>query len=243
MTAVAAPARGKPAEFGQEILRRRWRLTQARLRIEGKRVLDFGCGNGAQTLTFQAGPRLIVALDIDRNDLKTLGHVVRREGVTTITPVLYDGRQVPLRSGSINRVMSFEVLEHVPDESTALRELHRVMEPGAQGVLTVPNKWWIFETHGARLPLLPWHRVPFLSWLPHSLHRRIARARIYTRSSLRRVLLAHGFIVLDMSYVTAPMDALELPWLRKVLRRTVFAADRTWLPVLATAILVHFRRP
>jgi len=243
MTAVAAPARGKPAEFGQEILQRRWRLTQARMRIEGTRVLDFGCGNGAQTLAFQAGPRLIVALDIDRSDLSTLGNTARREGVPTIAPVLYDGRQVPLRSGSINRVVSFEVLEHVPDESTALRELHRVMEPGAQGVLTVPNKWWIFETHGATLPLLPWHRVPFLSWLPHGLHRRIARARIYTRHSLRQVLIEHGFVVLEMSYVTAPMDALAFPWLQSVLRRSVFASDRTWLPVLATAILVHFRRP
>ena len=243
MTTSAPVARGKPAAFGQEILRRRMRLTLQRVNLTGLRVLDFGCGNGAQTLAFQNGPACMVALDICREDLDSLLEMLGQQGTTTIAPVLYDGRHLPLRSHSIDRVLSYEVLEHVEDESTALRELHRVMNPGAEGVLTVPNKWWLFETHGTTLPLLPWHRIPFLSWLPHPLHRRIARARIYTRASLHRLLTEHRFAVRELRYVTAPMDAVSIPWLQRVLRRTVFAPDQTRIPLLATAILAHFSKP
>jgi SAM-dependent methyltransferase len=243
MTPAATPARGKPAAFGQEILQRRLRLTLARTSLKGALVLDFGCGNGAQTLAFHAVPARIVAVDIDREDLVLLSETLHRDGIRNILPVLYGGRRLPVRSGSISRVLSFEVLEHVAEEAAALQELHRVMAPGAEGVLTVPNKWWIFETHGTSLPLLPWHRVPFLSWLPGRVHRRFARARIYTCGSLRRLLQKHGFTILEMCYVTAPMDAVRAPWLQHILRRTVFASDRTRIPVLATAILVHFRKP
>src|SRR5258707_13008782 len=45
-------ARGKPADYGQEIVKRRFRLTVAWLDFAGKRVLDFGCGNRAQTSEF-----------------------------------------------------------------------------------------------------------------------------------------------------------------------------------------------
>jgi len=243
MTTSAPIARGKPATFGQEILRRRRRLTLQRMSLTGMRVLDFGCGNGAQTLAFQDGPVCMVGLDICREDLDSLHDALGQQPARSIAPVLYDGRHLPLRSQSIDRVLSYEVLEHVEDESTALRELHRVMKPGAEGILTVPNKWWLFETHGTTLPLLPWHRIPFVSWLPRTLHRRIARARIYTRASLDRLLTAHRFAVRELCYVTAPMDALSVPWLQRILRRTVFAPDQTGIPMLATAILAHFRKP
>ena len=43
-------ARGKPADYGQEIVKRRFRLTAQRLELGNKTVLDFGCGNGALAL-------------------------------------------------------------------------------------------------------------------------------------------------------------------------------------------------
>lgn len=233
-------ARGKPAGYGQEILARRRRLTTALIPLEGKTVLDFGCGNGAQTVELAGARRRFVAVDIDLADLSTLRSAAGSTG--EIFPVLYDGSDLPLSDGSVDATVCFEVLEHVPDEAVALEEIRRVLKPGGDLVLTVPNKWWIFETHGASLPLLPWNRVPFFSWLPGPLHRRFAYARIYRKKDIVHLVTNHGFSVRSAMYVTAPMDALGILWLRDALRAGPFSRDATRCPLMATAILLHCRK-
>ena len=233
-------ARGKPARYGQEILARRCRLTLSLVPLDGKTVLDFGCGNGAQTLALAGARRRFVAVDIDLDDLSTLRNSSGE--ASGISPVQYDGTRLPLADASVDAAVSYEVLEHVRDEAVALDEVRRVLKPGGDFVLTVPNKWWIFETHGASLPLLPWNRVPFFSWLPGPIHRRFAHARIYRRKEIVHLVRAHGFSVLETLYVTAPMDALGPSRLRDVLRAGPFRDDATGCPMLSTAILLHCRR-
>ena len=234
--------RGKPAEYGQEIIRRRLRLTRERVALAGRQILDFGCGNGAQTIELVSPDSLIVAVDIDANDLGVLADQLRTRKIGSVLPVQYDGERIPVASASINVAVSFEVLEHVRDEATVLREIHRVLAPSGEFVLTVPNKGWLFETHGAHLPLLPWNRVPMFSWLPKSLHERYAKARIYRRKDIVRLLTSLGFDVLETQYVTAPMDVVTQPWLKRILRTTIFRGDTTRVTFLATAILVHCRK-
>ncbi len=154
----------------------------------------------------------------------------------------YDGRNIPLADGSVDFAVSFEVLEHVKEEAQILAELARVTRPGGILAMSVPNRWWIFETHGANLPLLPWNRVPFFSWLPKGLHDRWARARIYTKREICGKLSGAGFEILDSAYVTAPMDVVRWRPLRKFLRSTLFRNDRTGVPWMSTAVLVVARR-
>ncbi len=110
-------------------------------------------------------------------------------------------------------------------------------------VISVPNKWWIFETHGARLPLLPWNRVPFFSWLPRVIHERYAYARIYTKSRIIRVLQKAGYEILRVVYVTAPMDVLKKGRLKQFLLKYIFKNDSTNIPFKSTSILVVARKP
>lgn len=49
-----------------------------------------------------------------------------------------DVTQLSLASASVDVVLSFEVLEHVPDYRTALREFQRVLRPGGLLVVSVP---------------------------------------------------------------------------------------------------------
>lgn len=234
--------RGKPAEYGQEILRRRARLTNRMVNLQGKTILDFGCGNGAQTCEFlQAGGK-IIAVDIDLHDLKVFSSYLHNIGASTVLPVQYDGARLPIASTSIDVILSYEVLEHVPDESAALHELHRVLRPQGRLIISVPNKWWVFETHGAYLPLLPWNRVPFFSWLPRPLHRRFAKARIYTKRDIVNLLSNNGFQVLQTQYITAPMDVVKNQKLKHALRSTVFKGDTTILAFLSTSLLVYCQK-
>jgi ubiquinone/menaquinone biosynthesis C-methylase UbiE len=235
--------RGRPARYGQEITRRRARIVEGFFRLGGKTILDFGCGNGAQTVELAKHASAVIGCDIDASDIEVLRTFARENGISSVVPVLYDGKSLPVKDESVDAVVSFAVLEHVTDEKSALRDILRVLKKGGDFVISVPNKWWIFETHGARLPLLPWNRVPFFSWLPSAIHRRYAMARIYTLAGIVNLLRSNGFEVRKTCYMTAPMDVVPWPAVQKLMRIVIFRGDTTPLPNLSTEIFVHCRKP
>lgn len=235
-------ARGKPADYGQLILKRRARLTAECVDLEAKTILDFGCGNGAQTIEYASLKSEIIALDINETNLSILEQYNADYNITNIKPTLYDGSTIPLKDKSVDLVMSYEVLEHVGDEDVAMKEIHRVLKDDGEIVFSVPNKWWIFETHGAHLPLLPWNRVPLFSWLPKFIHQRFAKARIYTKNDMKHICYRQHFKIQRMDYITAPMDVVKNEMIKKFLRRYIFVSDTTRLPFLSTAILVHAKK-
>ncbi len=235
-------APGKPAGEGDLLIARRHRLVMEHLPTAGDVFLDFGCGNGAQTLLFEKDFPVIIGVDISADHLAELNRGAAERGAAErVMAVRYDGSTIPLPDSSVDFSVSFEVLEHVADERKALEELSRVLKPGAPLAISVPNRWWVFETHGADLPLLRWNRVPFFSWIPKKIHDRYAKARIYTRKEIRRKLVDAGFDVEKTIYVTAPMDVVRSPALKRFLRSTLFRKDRCRFPVFSTAILVIAR--
>src|SRR5918911_727457 len=74
------------------------------------------------------------------------------------TDVVQPGRDVleigtgtgalPFPNASFDIVVSFDVLEHIPDTDAHLAEVSRVLRPGGAYLIQTPNKWMnvIFET-------------------------------------------------------------------------------------------------
>ncbi len=245
--APAAPtpphlATGKPADPGQFVLERRARLVRPLLPAHARHLVDFGCGNGAQTFRFLDRFESVTGVDVVAGELAAFEAECRRLGIEArVRTVLSDGGPLPLTDGCADVVTSFTVLEHVADERLALAELRRLLRADGLLVITVPNRWWLFETHGADLPLLPWNRVPLVSWWPKRLHDRWARARIYRRREILALLRECGFEAVESLRLTAPMDVLPAGWLRNLARATLFRPDRTPWPFLATEILIAAR--
>ncbi len=238
-----APAGGVPASEGQLILQRRLRLVRRWLPEGTGRLVDFGCGNGAQTLLLAPHFAHTTGLDVQEDFLTQMRQAVADRGWSDRVAVERIGAQGDsLPAGSADVVTSFTVLEHVPDERAALARMYELLRPGGRLLISVPNKWWVFETHGADLPLLPWNRVPLVSWWPRALHSRWARARIYTKGDITRMLRESGFDVDEVVRMTAPMDMISWRPLRELVRSTVFRSDRTTIPFLATEILVAATR-
>jgi ubiquinone/menaquinone biosynthesis C-methylase UbiE len=236
-------AGGVPATGGQFVLERRARLVRALFRQPGGHLVDFGCGNGAQTLYFTEDFDRLTGVDINETFLKDFRREIVSRGLDSkVQAVVTDGGPIPLPDGAADVVTSFTVLEHVPDEQAALAEMRRILKPGGILIISVPNRWWIFETHGADLPLLPWNRVPLVSWWPKKLHDRWARARIYRRREVEKLLVQSGFSI-DVSFrMTAPMDMI--PWgpVRRMVRSVLFRPDRASFPFQATEIVVAATR-
>jgi SAM-dependent methyltransferase len=232
-------ARGKSAQATDLIIERRHRMVQPFIEDHRGTLLDFGCGTGAQTLLFLDDVERIVGVDVDATSIEKFHQTIARRSLgQRVEAIEYDGRTLPLADASVDFAISFEVLEHVLDERRALEELRRVLKPGARLAMSVPNRWWVFETHGAALPLLKWNRVPFFSWLPKPLHDRWARARIYSRREIVGKMRAAGFTIEDAVHITAPMDVVKHAQVQRFLRSTVFRGDRTAVPFFSTAVLV-----
>jgi ubiquinone/menaquinone biosynthesis C-methylase UbiE len=59
--------------------------------------------------------------------------------------VVADMQRLPFRSGSFDALVSFGSLEHAPDLDQALRECHRVLQGGGNGLFVVPNSFGVLR--------------------------------------------------------------------------------------------------
>lgn len=233
---------GRPAAFHDRIIQRRLNLVEAIPNFTGKdlSLLEIGCGSGASLFMLSAKMKTCVGLEITNeyeaefNDYKT------KQGIQNCTFQVADVVESK-PAQQFDRIISFEVIEHLSDESGMQYYFDALKDDGILA-LSVPNKWWIFETHGAKLPLLPWNRVPFFSWLPRPIHEKFANARIYTKQRIQSLLEAYGFEVIDSQYIMAPMDVLPSGMIKDWVINTIFNADTTAIPFKSTSIFVVARK-
>jgi 2-polyprenyl-3-methyl-5-hydroxy-6-metoxy-1,4-benzoquinol methylase len=228
---------GKPADDEDRIIGRRIRILEKYPEFfdREKTLIEIGCGSGA-TIN-QIAHRFGSATGVDIFDYSATFEKNRQKyGAGNSRFVQLDLEKTVL-PGKFDRLISFEVIEHLRSEES-ISAYYDLLRDGGMAAISVPNKWWIFETHGARLPLLPWNRVPFFSWLPTRIHERYANARIYTIGRISKLLESQGFTIVDSSYITAPMDVVKNRTIKNMLTKSIFRDDTTSSPFLSTSIFV-----
>lgn len=93
------------------------------LSLEGKTVLDLGCGFGIQSLMMAAhGARRVVALDMDDAKLAVFGRLLRRffPEIRNITIAVADALSPPLRDRNFHVILLHDVLSHMRDPQSIL---------------------------------------------------------------------------------------------------------------------------
>lgn len=233
---------GKPADDTDLIIKRRISIMASQPGFLQKEAdcLEIGCGGGATINEVAASFHQCLGIDIF--DYSKEFESQRQKWANENCSFKVVNLEKKTLAQRFQRIISFEVIEHFQEEDT-VKQYFDLLEPGGLMAISVPNKWWIFETHGAKLPLLPWNRVPFFSWLPTPLHERWANARIYTKKRICHLLEKHGFVIKNCVYVTAPMDVLKKGALKDFLQKNIFRTDTTTNPFLATAIFVLAEKP
>lgn len=108
-----------------------------------KKLLEFGAGTGAQAKMLQMRGFEVVAIDLPQS-----GYAESR-----VYPILeYDGRSIPITTGTIDVVFSSNVLEHVDNLQAIFFEFHRVTRAGGYGVHIMPSVSWRIWTLLAGFP-------------------------------------------------------------------------------------------
>jgi SAM-dependent methyltransferase len=154
-------------------------------RRSGARILDVGCGTGANLGAFD---RLGQATGIDAS-IEAL-NFCRSRGMNTVAQSVIE--ELPFVPRTFDVVTALDVLEHTDDDLRALREIHRVCRTGGLLLATVPAYGFLWSEHDEALK----HR------------------RRYMAHELRNKLTITGFEVVRTSYFIStiffPILALRL---------------------------------
>ena len=111
---------------------------------ESLRVLDAGCGTGG-TLTALEGVGELWGCDISTDALD----MCRLRGLDKLVQASVEA--LDFDDANFDVVISCDVLEHVKDDTGAMREMARVLRPGGICVLTLPAYMWLWSEHDEAL--------------------------------------------------------------------------------------------
>jgi ubiquinone/menaquinone biosynthesis C-methylase UbiE len=149
-------------------------------------VLDLGCGEGYGSDALAHTAHFVVAAD---HNAEVMMHARQKYTRANLAFVVCDAQALPFRAASFATVVSFEVIEHIPDVRRYLEEIARVSATRGVVLLSTPNRV---------LRLLPfqkpWNRFHLREYDVHAFRRAL-------QTVFRRV---------DLCGVTARADILEI---------------------------------
>jgi len=169
-----------------------------------RQVLKIGVGMGADFVRFGMAGAKAVGIDLS---IRSLTLAQRNAEINEVVPVLAkaDAESLPFADHTFDLVYSWGVLHHTPDTEQAVREIHRVLKPGAEcRVMLYHRRSLVGLQCYIRYGLMGLHPFASLSELIAT-HVESPGTRAYTVSEVRH--LFHGFAEVDIRPVATAYDA------------------------------------
>ena len=223
-TSNKAATRGNPSFVWRAGQERRFQLVRQHIDLRGKAILDVGCGVGMYTNAFSRHTPHVYGVEIESERAQEA-----RDRARAVMQAVSEA--LPFASESFDVTFSHEVLEHVADDRRSAREMVRVTRPGGHIVIFVPNRLYVFETHG-----IYWRgryhfgNKPLVNWLPNPLRDRLApHVRAYTAADLHRLFQGLPVRARVHTQIYPGYDNIvaRRPRLGRLLRRLTYEMERT----------------
>jgi 2-polyprenyl-3-methyl-5-hydroxy-6-metoxy-1,4-benzoquinol methylase len=127
--------------------------------VNGKDVLDFGCGSGDLSLIVaEAGARSVTGTDLEAERVEL---AIETTGQTEYRDIMHfvpstSPNHIPFADNSFDTILCFDVMEHVMEPAEVIAEWARVLRPGGQVLI-----WWMpwmhpYGHHFAHIMPVPW---------------------------------------------------------------------------------------
>lgn len=126
-------------------------------------VLDIGCGEMPYKSILTNHSCEYRGVDIENPDYQK----------TVVPDLFWDGKNLPVKDNSQENILLIEVLEHIPDPLSVLKEAHRTLKSDGLILITVPFVW---NLHDA----------------PYDYYR-------YTPFAIRKLMDTSGFQIIELS--------------------------------------------
>jgi SAM-dependent methyltransferase len=176
----------------------------ADLRLPARaKILDAGCGSGRNMVELARHGEVT---GVELSDTSVCLARERQAGEVVEGSVL----EMPFDGATFDLAVSLDVIEHLEDDFTALRELRRVVAPGGALLITVPAYQWLWSGHDE---------------INHH-HRR------YTRRSLQRIGEQAGWQQVRTTYFNSLLlpAAILLRVLDRFSHKTTESSLDLWVP-------------
>jgi glycosyltransferase involved in cell wall biosynthesis len=157
------------------------------------RVLDLGCSGGLFASHVRAAGHNVTGVDL----VEVPG--VRERTDHFIKSRLEEG--IPGEAGDgFDVVVAADVIEHLPQPELVLRDMCRVLRPGGQVLLSVPNFEHWYPRFRVAAGLFGYDRRGILDE---------THLRFFTRRTLRRLVRASGFDILEEHATGVPLKTIS----------------------------------
>jgi SAM-dependent methyltransferase len=133
------------------------------------RALDIGAAGGGNTRVLLGHGWQPMALEF----APTAAQIARERGIDVVRG---DARELPVRTGSMDLVTAFDILEHIEEDYLATAEITRVLRPGGTALIAVPADMALWSAHDTA----------------------VGHVRRYTRGTLAEVIVKGGLVIEEM---------------------------------------------
>lgn len=165
---------------------------------DARRIVDIGCGQGGFLDLCRGEFEVAIGIDLSTEAVR----MCLARGVSGIrSHALF----LPLRTGSLDVVRAKEIIEHLPDPLSMVREAYRVLRPGGLFLAHVPSQYSALYPVG-------------------NFYDDYTHVRPLSRSGARRLVEDSGFELLFIQGYTAGRSNLE----RAAGRLLALVLPHTW---------------
>lgn len=112
------------------------------------RAIDIGAGQGRHSYEMFRRGADVIAFDQSESDMAEVAEMFDALVAAGEVPAaakaraeVGDALRLPYADDSFDVVLMSEILEHIPDDESAMAEMVRILKPGGHAAVTVPRYW------------------------------------------------------------------------------------------------------